>query len=361
MNKKILVILFFILASCIYGEENLTDKQKEAREWFEKAEKLRKELNYKLEKKEIDVIHSTNTILQTIEYYTKAIEMDHNFSEAYFYRGRMYGLMLEFEKAKKDFDKAIELNPNYAEAYYYRSCSYDFSDYEHQIKDLTKAIEINPNFVEAYKFRGAVYNYICEYDKAINDFNKVIELSSNTSILASAYSGRASSYNGKGNYDKAIEDYTKAIELDQDKADFYLYRGGCYFDKGDYKKAINDYTIAINLYYRILEPKSYLFIMFYKLRADAYFADGDYSNAIKDYTEIIELDPQNSDAYFNRGLAYALIKMPTTACDDLYKAGILYLKQNKRTEALKCVDTMKKTDSSSPLIKKLMNKIYEQK
>jgi hypothetical protein len=28
---------------------------------------------------------------------------------------------------------------------------------------------------------------------------------------------------------------------------------------------------------------------------------------------------------------------------------------------VKCVDTMKKTDSSSPLIKKLMNKIYEQK
>jgi len=327
MNKKILVILFFILASCIYGEENLTDKQKEAREWFEKAEKLRKELNYKLEKKEIDIIHSTNTILQTIEYYTKAIEMDHNFSEAY----------------------------------YYRSFSYDFSDYEHRIKDLTKAIEINPNFVEAYNSRGRIYNLTFKYDKAINDFNKVIELSSNTSILARAYSGRASSYSGKGNYDKAIEDYTKAIEIDQDKADFYLYRGGCYFDKGDYKKAINDYTIAINLYYRILEPKSYLFIMFYKLRADAYFADGDYSNAIKDYTEIIELDPQNSDAYFNRGLAYALINMSTTACDDLYQAGILYLKQNKRTEALKCVDTMKQIDQFSPLIKKLMNKIYEQK
>jgi tetratricopeptide (TPR) repeat protein len=345
MNKKILVILFFILASCIYGEENLTDKQKEAREWFEKAEKLRKELNYKLEKGEIDVIYSTNTsliIAQAYEYYTKAMELDPNFLKAsWFYRGNMVNsanihilmlLILNYDK------KETELDPNYAEAYYYclRSFTYDFSDYEHRIKDLTKAIEINPDFVEAYNSRGAVYNFIGEYDKAINDFNKVIELSSSSAFLVGAYVGLAGSYSSKKNYNKAIEYCTKAIELAQDNDDIlYFLRGRIYFDKSEYKKSINDFTKAIDLYSKPLDSIYPLFLFdCYQFRAYAYFVEKDYHNAIKDYTEIIELDPQNSDAYFNRGLAYALIKMPTTACDDLYQAGILYLKQNKKTDAL---------------------------
>lgn len=80
-----------------------------------------------------------------------------------------------------------------------------------------------------------------------------------------------------------------------------------------------------------------------------------------DFNEVIDLDPKNPYAYFSRGLIYGNLDLPIAACDDLYQAGILFLKQNDKKRALLCVDTMKKTDSSSPLIKKLMNKIYEQK
>jgi len=85
---------------------------------------------------------------------------------------------------------------------------------------------------------------------------------------------------------------------------------------------------------------------------------GKYQKAIDDYTKAIELNPKYAEAYNNRGVAYGLQNLPTCACDDSYQAGLLYLKGNDRTNALKCVDLMKKVDSSSPLIKKLMDKIY---
>ena len=62
------------------------------------------------------------------------------------------------EEAIKDFNKAIELNPNYSKAYYNRgntkkdlANAYNNIDYlEEAIKDYNKAIELNPNNSEAY-------------------------------------------------------------------------------------------------------------------------------------------------------------------------------------------------------------------
>ena len=70
--------------------------------------------------------------------------------------------------------------------------------------------------------------------------------------------------------------------------------------------------------------------------------------------------PKYAQAYYTRGVAYALLKVFTTeACDDFYQAGILFLEQDNTDQALLCVDQMKKVDPSSPLINKLMDQIYK--
>jgi hypothetical protein len=71
----------------------------------------------------------------------------------------------------------------------------------------------------------------------------------------------------------------------------------------------------------------------------------------------IEIDPKYAEAYCNRGLVYGEKKLTISACDDFYQAGILYLKQNNKTQPLKCVNLMKKIDFSSPLIDKLQDLI----
>jgi tetratricopeptide (TPR) repeat protein len=50
-----------------------------------------------------------------------------------------------------------------------------------------------------------------------------------------------------GQYQKAIDDYTKAIELNSKNAGAYYNRGIAYNDLGQYQKAIDDYTKAIEL------------------------------------------------------------------------------------------------------------------
>ncbi len=99
-----------------------------------------------------------------------------------------------------------------------------------------------------------------------------------------------------GNYDEAINEYTKAIEISPNSATAYSWRGFCYYNKTQYDFAIDDFTSAINLKDTSLDQD-------YNLRGLSYSAKGDYYSAISDFTKAIEINP-NPLIYNNRGLAY---------------------------------------------------------
>ncbi|MGD8372790.1 MAG: tetratricopeptide repeat protein, partial [Syntrophobacterales bacterium] len=69
-----------------------------------------------------------------------------------------------------DFTRAIEINPRYAEAYFNRAGAYVEKDqYDQAISDLTRVIELDPEDPEAYNNRAVAYYYQGEYDKAWED------------------------------------------------------------------------------------------------------------------------------------------------------------------------------------------------
>ena len=56
---------------------------------------------------------------EALEWFQKAIELDENQSQAYFYRANIYNHSLkDYGKALEDYDKAIALEQN-DEGYYY--------------------------------------------------------------------------------------------------------------------------------------------------------------------------------------------------------------------------------------------------
>ena len=76
-----------------------------------------------------------------------------------------------------------------------------------------------------------------QYDQAISDFTKAIEIDPG---YAKARNNRGIAYLGKGQYDQAASDFTKAIEIDPRYAGAYYNRGRVYYLKKEYDKSWND-------------------------------------------------------------------------------------------------------------------------
>ena len=73
-----------------------------------------------------------------------------------------------------------------------------------------------------YYNRGTAYGKKGEYDLAILDYTKALELNP---WFVQAYYNRAGAYGRKGQYELAILDYTKAIEMNPEFSEAYNNRG----------------------------------------------------------------------------------------------------------------------------------------
>ena len=88
---------------------------------------------------------------------------------------------------------------------------------------------------KTYHDLGIMYSEKGEYDLAISEFNKVLEI---YPMSAETYNNRGITYSKKGQYDLAVSDFTKALEIKPDMAKAHYNRGITYAKKGQYALAL---------------------------------------------------------------------------------------------------------------------------
>lgn len=146
------------------------------------------------------------------------------------------------------YNEVISLQPVdnviLAEAYCYRAYAYGSKEeYDLAIKDYSKAIELKPDFAYAYRNRGFAYERKGEIDPAINDYSKVIELTHGSSV---SYSDRARAYREKDELDLAVEDYSNAVNLNPYNINDYYHLVIIWLRQKDWENAKADLTNAQN-------------------------------------------------------------------------------------------------------------------
>ena len=203
----------------------------------------------------------------------------------------------------KDADKKLTIYNNRGLAYSGKN------EYDRALEDYSKAIELKPDDADAYYNRGVAYARKSEYDRALEDCSKAIELKPD---YAEAYYSRGAAYVIKSEYDRTIEDCSKAIELKPDYAEAYYIRGATYDIKGEHDRALEDYSKAIELKPDYAEA--------YYNRGLAYGRKSEYGRALKDFTKAIELKPDYAEAYNNRGVIYGRRGEYDRALKDFTKA-----------------------------------------
>ena len=236
-----------------------------------------------------------------LEDFTQAIELNQNpWAQSFFERGYLYQIQKKHKEAIADFTKSLELEliGSWA-AFHNRGLSKsNLGEIEGALEDFTQAIKLNQNpWSQSYFERGIIYQKQKKHKKAIADFTKSLELELIDDWTA--FHNRGLSKLILRDTQGALEDFTQAIELNQKPwAQTFYQRAYVYETLKAYKKAINDYSQAIELGIEDLDKElSYFFRGFSKYMLN------DYKGAVNDYTKVIEINPNNIEAFNNRGLA----------------------------------------------------------
>jgi len=234
-----------------------------------------------------DVYYQKRLYEKAASYYTKLIELDPQYTKAYYQRGNAYDNAGLHELAITDYTKGIELAPSQAMLYNNRGWSFIRTEnYDSAIADFSKAIDLKPENERYYWNRGFAYKIKGQQKLAITDFSRSIEINPNH---AHAYAGKCDSYRRLGLYENAIVDCSKAIDIDPLYNAYYYFRGNVYLESNQYDKAISDYTTSIEL--KRDYAKAYYF------RARAYASIHNCNSAIQDYQKSIELNPEITRTY----------------------------------------------------------------
>lgn len=116
---------------------------------------------------------------EAVVAYSKAIEADPSFRDAWMKRGTIrYKVLKQYEGAIDDFNRVIQLEPQFAQAYLHRGIvKCHLLKFDDAIPDYDKAIELDPNDERAYINRGKT-KFMLKYPKAevLLDLEKAIFL-----------------------------------------------------------------------------------------------------------------------------------------------------------------------------------------
>eukprot|EP00347_Sterkiella_histriomuscorum_P006605 403352130 len=298
------------------------------------------------------MLHLTNQFQEGLKRLSNVVSKIPDDIEVYIQRGQVYQDMGNHQFAVKDFNKALELNSEKPEAFYYRGISKMKSKlYYEALEDFQRSKNLIENEEDQFipgilDGQGCCFLALQDYDKAITYFNQAINLQpQNIKFLMN----RSNCFYTLKNFKEAISDIDSALVI-QPKDPQILYKLGlAYYNLPNYKRCIKSLKKALknnpyisyeaDIYYHIgiaysnldkfersLYPLSKCIemipndIRYIHERAKSYQMIQFHKEAIEDFSNVIRRNPKNAHAYFRRAFSYKAVNNFQQAADDFEKA-----------------------------------------
>jgi tetratricopeptide (TPR) repeat protein len=233
---------------------------------------------------------------------------------AYCGRAKAYAGLRKPDMSISDFDKALQIKPDAAEAYLGRAnVRLEMGANELALEDLKLASDLEedrscfdavPNAasllhasgisvrLEAMNTRGQVWLKAGDYERAVEEFSRAIEMDSSHGEV---WGNRGIARLRLGLIDAAIQDFSRAIQLDAELAEAYVYRGVAYTENGELDRASKDFNEALRL--RPAWPEAL------NGRGLLHLKKGECDLAIADFEKALTAKPAWAEGWNNLGNA----------------------------------------------------------
>ena len=200
----------------------------------------------------------------------------------------------------------------------------------------TQVIDNYPRADVAFKNRGNYYGNLKLIDKAMKDYQVLIDRGSKDKEI---WGNIGNIYRMKNEMDKAFEAYDKQVNLTPNNYKAYLNRGIIYGLLKKYDKSIEDFEHAKKLGCPLVSIA--------QNRAFSYLYGGQFEEAIADFNILIKRNPYEGSYYKNRAIAkYNLNKFKEAIADFntalkydndkgrlYYNISVCYFKQGDKANA----------------------------
>ncbi len=306
---------------------------------------------------------------ETMADYSKIIELDSNYIYAYYNRAMLRAEVGETNAAIADLDRVVEMNPDNILIYFNRGLlKMQINDLYGAYDDFSESLRLYPDFVKAYLARAAVSAELKDYDAADKDryyasevmeryrkmkagdrnalvdttanFQKLIDINAKNDEVRDVINGRVQDKNVIVELQDVFwVQYLSLDSLRSGKVQYYNKHIMSYNQAHNYDPAI---TLANK---EVLYPEDFVApymeklsqkiaengdIDSYLLRGSFYLQQGEYPKAIADFSAILEKDPQNLLALFNRAAAQMHMYDYIESIDDKTTRVVGEIKQENR-------------------------------
>ncbi len=191
--------------------------------------------------------------------------MTNDLGTSYWYLGKVWFDLQQFEKAAPFYTRAIEAfesTSNHESQFkvinglavmnFMQGKYVEGLDYLHQALAIVERQNLYHNHFRLYNNLGSVYSHLKEHDRAL-EFNElamsITDTSSNKGLLVQALGNRAEIYRRLGVLDSAIHYYDQSVKIGEkfayDTRELLALKSNLHYSKGETKDALSDLRMAV--------------------------------------------------------------------------------------------------------------------
>ncbi|MEZ4912321.1 MAG: tetratricopeptide repeat protein [Saprospiraceae bacterium] len=288
------------------------------------------------------------------------IEKNPENSSLLFDRARVYYEKQSYDLAISDLKKAISLDTMNA-AYYHLLSDVYLDNYNsgEAINTLLYLVALQPTRIPSLLKLAELRYIIEEYDESILTLNEIVKMDP---LNAEAFFMLGVNFKAMKDIPRAINSFQRAVELDKNITDAWITLGELYESKND-PVALKYYNSAI-----LSNPTSSQ-----AKHAKAYYLQnhGNVKEALKMYNDIIINDKNYTDAYLNAGVLYLeldslsranetftlLTKIDPTNYMGYFMNGVVLEKLGKTADALQNYKSARNLNSEDIKVKEAVARL----
>ena len=263
---------------------------------------------------------SAGNYKDAIEQFTKAIDLQPDFADAYIFRANAYEKLNMLKEAAEDYDRASTfLSNNTVVLYQAARLNYLLGEYQNAIEKADASIILKKTNPDAYVIKAKALMALGRYEEAMATCNTALTLKE----TAENFYLRGLINVELGRFSAAEEDFIKTVGKDPRHVNAYISLAELRLQLDKVQFALNHVNNAIGL-----DPNNR---RAYLIRSKIYIKQLDYPKAIDDISKNILMNPDDEELYFIRGCYYQDFTQHPNAINDFSKVLMI---NPKNAEAL---------------------------